>query len=284
VNTINCESNPNGSLRWPNAPSDCGDGSDISKKGDFVTRTATFDYRAGGEYLRLLNQSNNWFDSGVTCVCELSSDITSAPGFTAPPSPGPAPLPISTDPSAPANLANFQITQQRLPFNSNYLAVVFITPNGERSPNSLTLPVPATTIDVMYGSLAIRDVQQWMVDPLWQNPPPESCDGNTFYMADNGSGGQAEPDLGYYGASEVIYYPVPYEEARVAPPAGAPALPSGVLMGATNIGTADVPNWVGPLFGCPQPGGENNFAPWVYYTTQLNSGFDLGTNVYFQIP
>jgi hypothetical protein len=281
TNTIDCATNPNGSPRWPDAP-DCSFSNNISPKGDFITRTSTFNYRTNGEYARLVAQSNMWYTYGCNC----SGDDSDYPNYAGPPGPPALPTPISTEADVSTNLSDFQITQQNLSSNSIYPSIVFITPNGERTPNSITLPMPTNTIDVTYGSFAISDVQQWMVDPLWQNPAAQNCAGTTNYVADDGSGGQSAAcqQLASDCGCNIVFYPVPYEEARVAPPAGAPALPTGVLMGATNIGTTNLPNWVGPLFGYPQAGAANNFAPWVYYSTQLNYGCNLGTNVYFQIP
>jgi hypothetical protein len=150
------------------------------------------------------------------------------------------------------------------------------------------LPVPTVPIDPTYGSLAYMDVQQWMVDPLWQNPPSSSCVGRITYAPDDGSCDTSSSELAQDNQaanndSSMGWYSVPYEEARAAPPPGAPPLPSGVLMGAMNAGSVAVPVWVGPMSTSPATGpNPPNFAHWAYWANQLQANCHLNGNVPFQ--
>ncbi len=125
-----------------------------------------------------------------------------------------------------------------------------------------------------------------MVDPLFQTPVcpcDDRTDGVCDYILspDDGSCGGDEPIFDPVTLRPYKYYQVPFEEGLAALPhigaETAPALPEGLRLGCVNLGTADAPNWVGPQCGqIPNGFGLGapllNFAPWAYWTRQLNYG------------
>ncbi len=120
---------------------------------------------------------------------------------------------------------------------------------------------PDLTCDEHYGSRWQSSVTQWMQDPLWQAPArPCDLDMGIAWQEDDGTC-KADTEL-------VHYYPLrPYEEARVAVPAGAPAYPSGLGVKYTdyiddrNGGDPSIPE-------CEPP--ANNGCTFPVWSIQIN--------------
>ncbi len=221
--TIVCDSFA-GDLRWPNAPCNCNDSTatagptptdcptdagcsplpissiykwdDNTIKGDYVIRVLSYNYRDVGEIARLRAQYELWRD--VDTGCDLS--LLTYPDVIRSGSP----------------LTEISVTQHCAQFDNC-------------NPVPITLAPLALTIDEHYTSFAYRDIQQWMVDPLWQMPV--DCDDDPF---------TGDP---------------PYEEARCT-------LPGGLTLGCVNTGSTDAPNWVGPMCGGASLT-DSYFTPWT---------------------
>lgn len=247
--TINCTSNPTGSLRWPNAPSSCAS-NDTTKKGTFLTRTFVYNYRDVGEAAR---------------INTLAADRVN---YNAQNHDYPLPnIASMTTPRGGSPLTNISVIQRTAGPSRCPPIVIVCSPNGESG--NITLDIPSPTIDGRYGSFGWLGIRQWMTDPLWQ-PPVVPCDqqSSVVYREDaTGSCGNDPglPRLTDNGLYEIDYYSRPWEEAISTPPTGAPPLPAGLRLGCVNLGTADAPNWVGP--DCDGPSSQG-FAPWTYQTRQ----------------
>ena len=146
----------------------------------------------------------------------------------------------------------FTATQSCVTFIPCYPAVATITPagTGYTFPNAVNYTLPDLGIDEPLGCYWQARVEQWMIDPLWQ-VPSSACSAQT---EDDGTG-------------TVGTYLPPFEEARLAPPAGAPAYPSGCgvnytgYVSARNSGGGTIPE-------CEPPDkGQCQYPRWI---TQLN--------------
>lgn len=267
-NTINCDSNPTGDLRWPTAPCDCGDplqtagdppddcptdgdcttGPDMFKwndfnvKGDYIRREFTYNFRDVGEIARLRTQYELRRDVNVGCDLENLGDEPD--------------MVRDGDP-----LSNIDVTQQCAVFRPC-------------KPVPVTLTPPHLNIDEHYTSFAYIDIHQWMVDPLWQMPlvACEERDAKEN-RADDGSCGASPDELAaaILSDKEIVWILPPYEEARCTLPdidgSTAPALPDGINLGCVNTGSVDAPVWVGPE--CSEPVKGSMFCCWAIWLRQL---------------
>jgi hypothetical protein len=166
-------------------------------------------------------------------------------------------------------LSNISVTQQCAEFNAC-------------NPVPVTLGPIGLAIDDAYTSFAYQDIQQWMVDPLWQMPvvPCDERD-DKEYRVDDGSCGASGDEIAAAAAAalddkEIVWILPPYEEARCVLPEidgeAAPALPGGISLGCVNTGTDTAPNWVGPE--CGEPAQGSMFCPWVVWLNQVTFNCD----------
>lgn len=228
--TINCATGNGGTFRWPDVPCDCDNATnnpgpaapapcppptgetpnqwnDTGMKGDWAYRILTYNARDIGEYYR----GQNWTTNGCP---------GSAAGF-------PGVLPRGGN-----VLENISTTQSCSKYLNCCPVVICFSPNASDTwTNGVTLPMPATPLDYLYGSFAYADVWQFMVDPLYQTPACQS----------------PAPAA-------------PLEECRVTLPAGAPALPAGIILGVEQTGNT----WTGPMAGEPEVGGAGTPTAWTY--------------------
>lgn len=280
--TITCPGNPNGNPRWPSAPcycdeptKPCADPADPSVtnpwndgtvKGDFISRSITFNSRDVGE----ANRINGAAAARVAYNLATPTD----PNY---------PLPSIATVTVPRGgniLVNIGVTQQCACFKPCGPTVIVLTPNAEVGDVNIPFPAPASG-DARYGVLQLADVRQWMTDPLWQAPVvPCALAATTVYIEDvTGACGHGLPSTDPTGEMAYVYYTRRYEEARASLPAigstTAPALPSSMLLGCMQSGN----NWLGPQCDVPQlmvatinppsTGGAVSFAPWAFLQNQL---------------
>lgn len=149
--------------------------------------------------------------------------------------------------------------------------VAYIAPFDLAFSNGVRINPGALVLDEYFGSLDRWRVEQWMTDPLYQ--PPRPCPDGGSWNEDDGS---CTGD-----------YPLePYEEALLAVPAGAPALPAGCAfidyagyVADRNAGT--LPD---PILECePPPLGScqaqaPGYARWLTQLTQEENCCDLPTD------
>lgn len=101
--------------------------------------------------------------------------------------------------------------------------VICISPNGETFTVGATTDFGSVLADDIYGNQWQSLVIQSVNDPLWE-VPFKPCGFTGTWSMDSGL---CQTDTAF-----IRYYPVPLQvEARCAPPAGAPALPSGFYVG-----------------------------------------------------
>jgi hypothetical protein len=229
----------------PNTPGILDQWNDIGIKGDFVTRELTYNARDVGEYARLASQFAAMTVDGCTGLPAL------------PP-----------NPRGGSALLNIECDQHCLNYTNCCPSVVCFSPNGEVWSNGITLPMPHIALDGDYGAFWYAEVNQWMIDPLFQ--PPVSCDPNLIWAEDNGS---CQPCVTNEdtGIKTCYYFPL-FEECRTAVPLGAPALPAGITLGAQNPTPGQ---WTGPLSGEPSAGGSNTPTPWSFWLNQLAANCNI---------
>lgn len=127
-------------------------------------------------------------------------------------------------------------TQGAIAPNDCYGASIAITPSGEVFGNADVFGFPGSfSFDDYFGAVWQGVVETTMVDPFWQAPFKPDCEilspDTLTWHPDDGSGQEdyeiGEGSIGYH---KFYAYP-PLVEALKTVPSGAPALPSGVVLG-----------------------------------------------------
>lgn len=130
-------------------------------------------------------------------------------------------------------------------------SVICFSPNGETFSNGITSWFSgSTTFDEPFGNIRQLNVEFGIIDPFYQTPKtPCSVLGLLFpsYKQDPGTC----PDNGSdeFGNPIIYYPPPPFVEAMINTPAGAPALPSGVVW--PEMGKPALPGTLGFSFASP---------------------------------
>lgn len=174
-------------------------------------------------------------------------------------------------PGGPQPLYEYDITgftqsPNCIPFSPYAPSVIYITPNGETSANSVTYGFPTIQFDEEWGSGWQAEIQQQMQDLLYQSPhypasPAAECSPAPFaWEMDNGSCQPSVPHVVYFAGA-------PFVEARTSVPAGFPGLPPGATIGWQSP--------VGILQGQPTPA-DALFPP-------PSNGFGLATTTVWAI-
>jgi hypothetical protein len=221
---------------------------DTQRKGDFTAYQWLADYRTNSEAGRLAG------------VLDCSGAQVARPpanyGFQATSA-------LAAAASAGNQLAwsadNFQ-AQGGIQFNPCTPMIIAITPNAETWPNAVVIPFPdAFSFDERYGAKWQCEIEQAMIDPLWQ-PPHQPCGtqgGDTWTMDDGNCHQDAPNDA---GGDDMFYAHFTVFESRITlPPNGgpaqnetAPALPAPLTLGCIS----PVENSAGTL-----PPGQIGFDP-----------------------
>jgi hypothetical protein len=150
--TIDCDTNPDGDLRWPDAP-ECGGAwnTDASRR-NYVFKEWTFNLRAAGESQRL---HDNWeLCYGADCFPEPTIITETVTGMTC---------------------TDFTYPQMDV----GCIFVACITPNTESWEHGRNHTWNTSFVcDEKYGSKWMGLVQQAMIDPLWKRPRIPCPDGS----------------------------------------------------------------------------------------------------------
>ena len=240
-------------------------------RGNFLVLETLLDKRSSGEDARLTTAGS------PTVMCDGSTPATSIPGY----------------PNF-YGYKTFNQTQYCLPFSTCQPRVIYITPNGESSGNSITYPFPNTfALDEAYGSIWLGVVQQTMTDLWWQAPhhpcsaqdlsvtalPGDVVTGsNIVWKEDHGN---CIMDSG--GPPQTMYYPLaPLVEAEItlpkygmaSPQTETPTLPAGITLGWLS----PVTYTIGDVWYYPSPGGFTEFGlpqgvatEWAQWDTLYNA-------------
>ncbi|MCX7915044.1 MAG: hypothetical protein N3A53_01905 [Verrucomicrobiae bacterium] len=148
--TIDCDTNPDGDLRWPDAPPCSGPWNSAAPRHNYVVKEWNFDFRRAGESQRL---HDNWeMCYGNQCFPEpdiITDTITS--------------------------LVCEDVTYR--PASGNCVYVAAVSPNSESFANGTNHGWGTIVCDELYGSKWMKWIQQAMPDPLWQRPKLPCPDG-----------------------------------------------------------------------------------------------------------
>ena len=242
-----------GTRGWASSPTSADPQWDTNApQGDFCTVTWTYNYRDIGE-----NERIHGIHDGLGTSCSPPDD----------------PNPLNPRPNTGAWSGITTATNRYVPLPCCPL-IAFVTPNGEQCFNSMGFPVTSLSCDEDYGSLWQSIPRQWMADPLWQAPPrPCTLVAQDEWIEDDGTGrSDAQAGDGHH----IMYYPMrPWEECRTNTPAGAPAMPAGILLGALSVTELNQsPQPAGNVFYPPAPGALCQpapgvpYPPWVIYLNQ----------------
>jgi hypothetical protein len=243
-------------LCQPASPAPENEWNDTGQKGDFVTRSFSWNNRDVGEYARIVAWAAA-YSADPTYVC------------------GPAPS-LPPNPRGGSALVNIACTQRCGSYTNCCPNVICYSPNGEIWSSGVTLPFTDPAIDAEYGSFWQAEVDQWMIDPLFTPPPSPDC-GGTLWKQDNGT---CQPCVTNPETEiKTCYYIPPFEESRCTLPVNildghtAPALPSGITLGASTPGDG---TWTGNFSGVPEMGGANCPTPWAFWINQLTTCCQTG--------
>jgi hypothetical protein len=290
--TVDCNSNPAGSLRWPNKPCFCNDPTqtvgcdspqhpdadyfwdDQWRKGEFTIDEYQYDFRRFWESYG--GRANSYY---------IHQQNLQNPDLQCTEQPAPAPfnyLEIAAEVAEGDSIGTgsyWLAVMTRKQFCIVHQVcnpgVVYVQPTAPTTPkNGIWKAMPVLSVDEQWGTFWSARVNQWMADPLYKGP------GNGFIDILCGNGGElgscdivqeddgsCQHDYNSPDAGIVCIYPMrPWEESLAAPPTSSPPMVENIPIGC--------PNFIANLNANPPIGNPGNCNEPLHFLLEWFDGSD----------